>query len=71
MKYYYVNVNAQTPPEDGEHEVHTEGCPTPPLQMNRLGLGNFSNCQEALRKARESYRKVDGCKNCIPACHRI
>lgn len=69
MKYYYVNRNAQTPPEDGEHEVHKEGCPTPPSPENRHGLGLFPNCREALAAARKIYSKVDGCENCIPECH--
>ncbi len=66
---YYVNWNPQQPPEDGEHEVHKQGCPTPPLHHNRYNLGYFNNCREAVAAARKKFKNVDGCGNCIPACH--
>ncbi|HEV7701853.1 MAG TPA: hypothetical protein VGO63_00180 [Candidatus Paceibacterota bacterium] len=71
MKYFCVNKNPQSYPEDGEQEVHKEGCSTPPLFANRHPLGDFDNCREAVAEARKKYNKVDGCKNCIPDCHTI
>jgi len=71
MKYFYVNKEAQVPPEDGEHEVHTEGCQTPPFLKNRVSLGCFAHCKDALKEAKKRYRNVDGCKNCIPECHKV
>ncbi len=67
MPRYYVNKNAQ---DNGDHEVHkTEGCPTPADEGNRLDLGDFASCQEAVREAKKHYAQSDGCANCSPACH--
>lgn len=67
MKNYYVNTNRQS---DGTHEVHTDGCSHPPLYAHRKDLGKFSSCKEALKKAKESYDKVDGCGYCCPECNK-
>jgi hypothetical protein len=67
MDYYYVNKVAQA---TGEHEVHKSGCAWMPNSENRIGLGSFSGCADALKKAREYYSNVDGCKHCCPACHK-
>ena len=69
MKYYCVNKNAQSAPEDGEHEVHTEGCSHPPLSANKDYLGDLSNCHQAITEAKKLYDNVDGCAYCCPACH--
>jgi hypothetical protein len=64
MDQYYVNDNAQN---TGEHEVHKENCSFFP--QNRTYLGYFSNCKEAVDKARDHYSNVDGCAFCCPQCH--
>lgn len=70
MKSYYVNQNAQDSARN-EHEVHTDGCPHPPLQPNRVALGRFGSCREALAEARRrGYSPADGCAYCVPECHR-
>ncbi|WP_299569572.1 hypothetical protein [uncultured Shewanella sp.] len=46
MAYYYVNKNAQA---NGEHEVYTGNCSYLPVEHNRIYLGNFATCQEAIR----------------------
>lgn len=66
MDRYYVNTNSQV---TGEHEVHKDGCPTPADFSNRLYLGYFNSCHEAVREARKQYNNVDGCRNCSPLCH--
>ena len=66
MAYYYVNRNAQP---TGEHEVHKEGCPTPPNPENQLGLGYYNTCAEAVVAATAYFSNVDGCANCVPECH--
>jgi hypothetical protein len=63
-KSYYVNNNAQS---NGDHEVHEEGCRYMP--ENKKYLGEFSNCQDAVKEAKLTYPKSDGCKTCSPACH--
>ncbi len=66
MAMYYVNKNAQ---DNGDHEVHTSDCTFLPNQENRLYLGDFSNCYEAVREAKKHYYQSNGCKFCSPACH--
>ena len=64
---YYVNNNAQS---TGEHEVHSENCFWLSLVTDKIYLGNFSSCAEALRAARVFYSNVDGCIHCCRECHR-
>jgi hypothetical protein len=66
MKKYYVNRNAQS---NGDHEVHTETCSFLPNVHNRLYLGNFSNCKDAVAEAKKTYPTADGCAYCSPDCH--
>lgn len=66
MVKYYVNDNAQP---TGEHEVHTENCTHGANLKNRTYLGDFSNCQDAVRKAKNRYSDVDGCAYCAAPCH--
>ncbi len=67
MATYYVNKIAQP---TGEHEVHTSTCSYLPDQENRMYLGVFSNCHDALREAKRYYNNVDGCYWCSRECHR-
>lgn len=66
MARYYVNKNAQA---NGDHEVHTTGCPYMPFEANRIYLGEFLTCQPAVIAAREHYNQVDGCFTCAQPCH--
>jgi hypothetical protein len=66
MAYYYVNKNAQA---NGDHEVHRDGCQWMPADANRIYLGNFSNCTEAVTAAKRHYTQVNGCATCSPSCH--
>ncbi|MCX6168671.1 MAG: hypothetical protein NTX65_05005 [Ignavibacteriales bacterium] len=66
MSSYYVNKNAQT---TGEHEVHKSGCSFLPTAENRIYLGEFSNCKEAVKEAKKHYSNVDGCYYCSTECH--
>ena len=66
-KKFYLNQNAQS---NGDHEVHTEDCYRLPLVQNRIYLGLFDNCQQAIRKAKEYYSQIDGCYYCCNACHK-
>ena len=72
--FYYINKNAQYPPEDGEHEIHKDNnCSQAPLPENRIDLGNFSDCKDATEKAKRNFPgwKVDGCAYCNKECHKI
>lgn len=63
---YYVNRNAQP---NGDHEVHTTGCPVPPEFHNRIDLGYHLTCYTAVQAAKQHYRQSNGCRFCCPACH--
>ncbi len=65
MDKYYVNDTAQP---TGEHEVHVENCTHGPT-ASRTNLGYFSNCKDAVRKAKDHYQNVDGCYWCSRPCH--
>ena len=66
MAYYYVNKNEQS---NGDHEVHKSGCTHMPDEQNRILLGDFSNCFDAVRAAKRIYINSDGCYYCCNECH--
>tara|TARA_Y100001956_G_scaffold43096_1_gene42072 strand:- start:1848 stop:2054 length:207 start_codon:yes stop_codon:yes gene_type:complete len=66
MENYYVNKNVQT---NGDHEVHKTGCSFLPSPDNRIYLGAFSNCKEAVLEAKRIYSQVNGCYFCSRECH--
>ena len=66
MARYYVNKNAQ---DNRDHEVHRWGCEWMPSEENRLYLGDFSNCFDAVRKAKQHYSQSNGCFYCSRNCH--
>lgn len=65
-KKYYVNKHEQS---NGDHEVHDENCQYLPSTQNRMYLGEFSSCKDAVTEAKKTYSKADGCKTCSPSCH--
>ncbi len=66
MYKYYVNKNAQA---NGDHEVHRADCSYLPSKENRIYLGEFSNCHQAINAASQYYNDVDGCYYCCNECH--
>jgi hypothetical protein len=74
MAHYYINKNPQSVPESGEHEVHKDSnCSKAPFPENRISLGDFSDCKDALTEARKRFPdwKIDGCEECNNECHKI
>lgn len=67
-KYYYVN-KVSTGNPNYNHEVHTDDCYWLPSAENRIYLGYFSNCKDAIKEAEKYYNNVDGCAICCPSCH--
>lgn len=67
MTKYYVNKNAQN---NGDHEVHKQGCFWLPKPENRKYLGEFYSCFSAILEAEKYYEKVDGCRTCATTCHK-
>jgi hypothetical protein len=66
MAMYYVNKNAQS---NGDHEVHKTGCSYMPQEENRIYLGTFENCRQAVKEAGRYYTQVNGCYYCSNPCH--
>lgn len=66
MPYYCVNKNALSA---GEHEVHENNCNHLPDVNNQKDLGWHSDCESAVKKAKETYSNVDGCYYCCEDCH--
>ncbi len=63
---YYVNTQAQS---NGDHEVHKEGCTCLPSVQNRIYLGSFNSCVDAVNEARKYFTQVNGCYYCSYPCH--
>lgn len=75
MAKYILNKNKQDSPSGENYEVHNEDtCGHLPHLDNRIYLGYFNNCQEALKKAKDMYSEskndIDGCYWCCNLCHR-
>lgn len=66
MAPYYVNKNEQP---NGDHEVHTTGCQFLPAPANRVYLGEFAHCRDAVKEAKGYYDQVNGCFFCARECH--
>lgn len=66
--YYYVNNNPQA--DTGDHEVHKDGCEWLAMAKSKIYLGYFTNCKDAIAKAKTVYARVDGCAYCCKECHK-
>ena len=58
MDHYYANLNAQY---NGDHEVHKSSCTRLPLPVNRLYIGIYATCREAVSAAKLKNPRADGC----------
>lgn len=64
---YYVNMNDQS---NGDYEVHKDGCSWLDKVENKKYLGDFSDCREAVAKAKSlGYETANGCYYCCNACN--
>lgn len=69
MKNYRVNKRTDTNP-NGNNEVHNDSCKHYSQLSSYEYLGQFSNCEAAVTKAKSmGYPKADGCIVCSPTCH--
>ncbi|MBP2133389.1 hypothetical protein J2128_001343 [Methanomicrobium sp. W14] len=66
MTKYYVNDNTDN---QGNHEVHKEGCSWLKLVVSSTYLGEFSSCKDAVAAAKKIYSTADGDIHCIPECN--
>jgi hypothetical protein len=67
MDTYYVNKNEK---KNGDHEVHRHSCESLPEEKDLESLGAFPTCQEAVKKAKKIYPKIDGSAICCKTCHK-
>jgi hypothetical protein len=67
MAHYYVNDAEEA---EGYHEVHRSGCKWLPLIVSKTDLGAYDDCREAVKAAKKTYRKSNGCRDCSPDCHK-
>lgn len=67
MVLYYVNRKAQN---TGEHEVHNSKCEHLPGTENRIYIGYFDNCKDAVIAAKVFYSNVNGCFWCCKECKK-
>lgn len=66
MASYYVHKQTD---DEGDHEVHKTGCIKMPKEENRIYLGEFSNCWDAVNAAKRIYSNSNGCYYCCRECH--
>ena len=67
MPNYYVNMEANS---NGVHEMHTHDCRYLPISNKKVYLGYFFECKDAIKKAKEFYKKVNACSHCSSKCYR-
>ena len=61
MSSYYVRIKPQL---NGTYAVHKKNCPFLPPAGNRLYLGEFNNCYDAVCKARQYFSEAENCYFC-------
>ena len=66
MAEYYANKKAQ---DNGDHEVHEGDCNYLPGPGNKLYLGFFTNCYDAVKEAKKYFPQSNGCYYCSQECH--
>lgn len=66
MSKYYVNETAQN---NGDHEVHKEGCYWLGKISRKKYLGTYLACYLAVVEAKKYYSRSNGCKTCSNECH--
>lgn len=69
MEFYYFNNTAD---KNGNHEVHIQTCTWLNRANNKTYIGLFSNCSEAIAKAKAEHptKSFDGCFWCCNSCHK-
>jgi hypothetical protein len=68
MDAYYIT--RETNNLGGHNEVHKSDCQSMPSFENRIFLGNFTSCNDAIDEAEKHFpNNTDGCNICCPRCH--
>jgi hypothetical protein len=66
VQHYYINTHEQV---NGQHVVHVPRCNYFPEEKDRIYLGAFTSCHDALKAAKSHYDKSNGCPWCCTDCH--
>ncbi len=74
MSKYIINKNIQDSDSGNNYEVHNEDtCTHLPLVKNRIDLGYFDFCNQAVTFAKNKYPNnaslIDGCYYCSESCN--
>ncbi|SKC85956.1 hypothetical protein SAMN05660236_5009 [Ohtaekwangia koreensis] len=64
MNFYCVDTDVR---EGGFHEVHQVRCTYIP--EDKIDLGPYPSCYEAVRAARKFYKLIRGCRYCCMECY--
>jgi len=75
MAKYILNKNKQDSLSGENYEVHDENsCQHLPHYENRIDLGYFNNCKDAMTAAINKFpgskSEIDGCYWCCNPCHK-
>ncbi|MFQ5471064.1 MAG: hypothetical protein ACE5EH_12325 [Gammaproteobacteria bacterium] len=68
MAEYYVDTVEQ---DNGDHEVHKQGCRFMPKDMYRIYLDEFSNSIDAVCEAKKFFENSTGCVFCSSEYHAL
>lgn len=76
MAKYILNRNQQDSKSGSNNELHDEtpgACVRLPNQENRLDVGYYDTCHQAMAAAKQKYpslsASIDGCYYCCRDCH--
>jgi hypothetical protein len=58
------------PDANGDYLVHRSDCTYIPETSHCNGLGMFAECNTALSEAKRLFIKANGCRYCVPECHK-
>lgn len=64
MYHFYVD---EISTHSGKHRVHKLGCSC--MKLDRIYLGEFSSCKNAMEEAKKIYKEVKGCHHCCRECY--
>lgn len=70
MPYYEIYLTDTD--KDGDLEVHKSDCRLTSGKIPFRTIGYHLNCQKAIEYVKTIYigKTIDGCKICIPECHK-
>jgi len=68
MNKYYISKKSR---QDGTFSVHKEDCPFLNESEQRIFLGRFDTCKDAIKTARIFFLKSDACYFCLKEFSKV